>query len=409
MFISYSACVIDRFEDFKWDEIKTPIRVEELHKLLKLSGYEKTKTQKLINGFRQGFSIGYQGSKNRRDTADNLPLKELGTQTDLWNKVMKEVNLGRYSGPYREQELPFEYFIQSPISLVPKAGGQTRLIFHLSYNFRNRNKSVNAEMPDVICSVHYRDLDHAIKNCLSLLKEANELAETGMVGIIYFSKTDLKSAFRILPILVIDRAWLLMMAIDPETNEKFFFIEKCLPFRASISCALFQAFSDALHHITQFLIKKKNRITNYLDDFLFIVLLQLECNKFMQTFLDMCKQINCPVAEEKTELATTDIVFLGVLLNGILHCLSIPEDKRRKAVNRLQLMMSKKKAKIKEIQSLTGILNFFNRAIVPGRAFTRRMYAKLTTKNTLGKKLQQHHHVYLDQEFKKDCEVWLMF
>ena len=66
-------------------------------------------------------------------------------------------------------------------------------------------------------------------------------------------------------------------------------------------------------------------------------------------------------------------------------------------------------ATIKEVQKLTGLLNFLNRAIVPGRVFTRRMYAKIQTTNAQGRKLKSHHHVTVDKEFKKDMHIWELF
>ena len=53
---------------------------------------------------------------------------------------------------------------------------------------------------------------------------------------------------------------------------------------------------------------------------------------------------------------------------------------------------------------MTGLLNFLNKAITPGRAFTRRMYAKAS-----GLTLKPHHHIRLDREFRSDCEVWCNF
>ena len=58
---------------------------------------------------------------------------------------------------------------------------------------------------------------------------------------------------------------------------------------------------------------------------------------------------------------------------------------------------------------MTGILNFINKVVVPGRTFTRRMYSKLTLCGTSGIKLKQHHHVRLDSEFVSDCHMWLSF
>ena len=61
------------------------------------------------------------------------------------------------------------------------------------------------------------------------------------------------------------------------------------------------------------------------------------------------------------------------------------------------------------MQKLTGTLNFLNRAIVPGHAFTRGMYERLTLKDKKGELLKGHHHVSLNAEFLTDCKMWLEF
>ena len=94
----------------------------------------------------------------------NLKLS-VGSEVDLWNKVMKEVKLKRFAGPYKEEEIPFEYFIQSPVGLVAKDGGKdTGLIFHLSYP-RNKGTSVNANIPVERCTVRYPDFSEAVRLC----------------------------------------------------------------------------------------------------------------------------------------------------------------------------------------------------------------------------------------------------
>ena len=225
----------DYYQNYDWDRINMPIKVDILENMLINYKYNEDKTKYLVDGFKQGFSIGYCRPQERNDTADNLPLNNLGTETDLWNKVMKEVKLNRYAGPYPFEDLPIkDSFIQFPIGLVPKASNQTRLIFHLSYDFKNGNTSVNANTPHEICHVRYRDLDHVIDTCIKLMNKQGH-------GTIFFSKTDIKSAFCLVPVLVLHRKWLVLMAEDPQTKEKAFFIDMCLPFGASISCAVFQA------------------------------------------------------------------------------------------------------------------------------------------------------------------------
>ena len=110
------------------NSIVTPIKVDVLHRFLRDSNYDEQKTKFLIDGFTNGFDLGYRGPTNRRDLSDNIPIKEhIGSKLDMWNKIMKEVELGRYAGPFKKP--PFDNYIQSPIGLVPKAGNKTRLIF----------------------------------------------------------------------------------------------------------------------------------------------------------------------------------------------------------------------------------------------------------------------------------------
>ena len=144
---------------------------------------------------------------------------------------MKEVKLGHYAGPFCD--IPYDNYMESPIGLVPKDNGrQTRLIFHLSYNFPSGDKSLNFYTPTEMYSVSYRDLDQTVHNCLRLLSRIEGKCD------IYYSKTDVRSAFRVVPLLPSQYKWLIMKAKYPLTGKTYFFIDKCLPFGVSISCAI---------------------------------------------------------------------------------------------------------------------------------------------------------------------------
>ena len=188
-----------------------------------------------------------------------------------------------------------------------------------------------------------------------------------------------------------------------------------MPFGASISCAIFQEISNAIHAVIIFRLNRcktgSKAVTNYLDDFLFIACLKATCNEMVTCFMTLCSEINMPLSEEKTEWADTFIVFLGILLDGIRKLLIIPEEKRIKAINVIKNILMKSKATVKEIQCLTGLLNFLTKVIIPGRAFTRRLYSKIGRTGNQPKKpnLKHYHHIYLDKEFKWDCETWLIF
>ena len=371
----------------------------------------------LVEGFREGFTLGYEGPSGHKDESDNIPFSPgVGDKFELWDKIMKEVKLKRFLGPWAKGNIPFDEYIQSPVGLIPKAEGQTQLIFHLSYNFKNGNQSINHWTPNEICTIKYRDLDHAIKNCVGFIRMRKSGADkkggnSVVFDYLFFGKTDLKNAFCWLPMSKRFWKFLMLKAENPKTGEWMFFVDKCMPFGASISCVHFQRLSNALKHIVESLEQVYNIITNYLDDFLFIHYLRQVCNRIMRRFLLVCEMINFPVAEDKTEWASTIVTFLGLMLNGWTFTLMVPDEKKWKVINILSKFYNAKKVTIKDIQILTGVLNFLNKAIVPGRVFTRRFYNKLQTKmtNGSGKQLKQFHHVNIDKEMKNDCETWLTF
>ena len=258
--------------------------------------------------------------------------------------------------------------------------------------------------------VHYNDLDAAVMSCLRVSKELEEIF--GANAPIFLAKSDLLSAFRMLPIKVQHWRWLVMKAYHPVTGRLQYFVDKCLPFGASISCAHFQRFSNALCHIVQAVTGRRFSITNYLDDFLFVDISEERCNGLVSSFLEICKKIQLPVSEEKTEWASTKITFLGILLSGDTLTLGIPTEKRDKALRLLSTVMDSKKTTVKNLQVLTGFLNFLGRAVFPGRAFTRRIYAKFATKQGTTKaerKLKSYHHIKIDSELRFDCRVWWEF
>ena len=377
------------FTNYNLSEIVTPVKADRLRSLLEDVGYDMEKTQYLFNEFTEGFSLCYQGplSTGKR-LAPNLKLR-VGSKVELWNKMMKEVELGRFAGPYDEP--PFDNFVQSPVGLVPKDKGlKTRLIFHLSYP--KKGESVNSGIPRSKCTVKYPDFEEAIKLCL---KEG--------VGC-KIAKSDMSSAFRHVPLRRDQWHLLVIKPTQPETHKIFYFMDKCLLFGSSISCAIFQAISDAIAFIVQKRMKKEN--VNYLDDYLFAAALKLECDRQVQEFLAVCEDISFPVALEKTYWGMTLLVFLGLLLDSEKQMVCIPQEKIEKALEMIQEFLNKKnrKATVLQFQKLCGHLNFLCRCVLPDRVFLRRLYAQ-----TSNPALKPHHHVKISAENRLDPITWQMF
>ena len=338
------------------------------------SGYDREKTKFVVDGFKERFELNYQGSRTVKRTAPNLKIQPgVGSKVKLWNKVMKEVKVGQYTGPFKIP--PFDFFIQSPIGLVPKDNGtKTRLIFHLSYPRRNAMGgpcvSVNAGIPKDSCTVKYPTFDEAVQLCLSEGKTCK------------MAKSDMSMAFRHTPIKRKDWMLLFLKATHPVTQITYFFCDKCLPFGSSTSCAIFQQISDAIAHLV--FVRTLKRNINYLDNYFFVMRLQVNCDQQVKVFLWVCQQIQFPVSMDKTVFSSAILVFLGLLLDTDRQIVCIPYEKAQKALDMIAFVLNQRNRKvtIHQLQKLTGYFNFLCQCVIPGRAFTQCMYA-LTSGNLL--------------------------
>ena len=179
------------------------------------------------------------------------------------------------------------------------------------------------------------------------------------------AKTDIKSAFRILTINPQDYH-LLGIKWSGQYYDKF------MPMGCSSSCKTFETFSTAVEWIAQDKLGIANHI-HLLEDFLLIQTTESQCSRSLGLFLELCDFLGIPMAPEKTFGPSTILTFAGVEL-GTIRCESrLPEDKLLKCKQLIAEFIKKKKATLRELQSLTGVLNFPCSVVVPGRCFLRRL------------------------------------
>lgn len=339
-----------------------------------------SKATTLLSGFKFGFSLHYSGPRLPTDAKN---LKSARENPDiLMQKIRKELDAGRVAGPFMYRPIPTLRI--SPLGLVPKGKevGQFRVIHHLSYP---ENSSVNDFIDPTKCSVTYSSIDEAVEIIQTFGKHT--LA----------SKSDVRSAFRLLPISPTD-----FDLLGFKINDQFYF-DKCLPFGASISCALFEEFASFLH----WLVAKHHpggAVVHYLDDFLFLGKQGTNhCKDLLDTFKDVCKMLGVPIADEKTISPTTCLTFLGIEIDTVEMTIRIPKDKLAELRQKISDSINCKKVTLKQMQSLLGSLNFACRVITPGRAFCRRLID-----STIGVK-KQHHRIRLSNNLKADLLIWKEF
>ena len=295
-------------------------------------------------------------------------------------KLNKEASLGRIAGPFPQP--PLGEMVFSPLGLQPKkVPGQFRVIHHLSFP---KGYSVNDGIPFDSATVKYASVGQAI----------NHIVQTGPQC--YLAKTDIQSAFRILPVHPSDYPLLGFRWRDQ------YYYDRCLPMGCSSSCSIFEKFSTSLEWIISQ--KLKNVIVlHILDDFLFISPTLSGCQMALDQFSAICLDLGVPLAPEKTVGPAQVLEFAGIRLDTVDMAASLPPDKVSKFMGYLESMLSAKSVQLKEIQGLAGMLNFACSVIAPARAFSRRLY------NLSIGLSRPYHHKKITNQVKLDLRVWRTF
>ena len=326
----------------------TPIKSTRLNYYL--NGYDEDLRKQLVVGFSDGFRIS-SFNDCHNDNDKNSKSASLKPKI-IKEKIDKEVSLGRFSGPYIVP--PFDKYIISPLGIrEKKTPGEYRVIHNLSYPYDET--SVNSNIPRECATVQYATISDAIKHI--------NFHGRGC----FLAKTDIKSAFRLLPVHPDDRH-LLGLKWDG-----YYYFDTCLPMGCSSSCKLFEMFSTSLEWI---ILQKLNNVNviHVLDDFLFIAPTFDLCEAALNIFLKICMDIGVPIAEEKTMGPSQVLPFVGIELDTKLMVARLPVDKIEKFSNLVQEVIHSKSIKLHQLQSLCGMLNFASGIITPARAFNRRLY-----------------------------------
>ena len=162
------------------EPICTPLRPQNFARYLSTHP-DKVVVQRLLHGIQYGFDIGYRGPVAGH-TSPNLVSAHAHPDV-IDAHLRKECKAGRIAGPFPAPPLPD--LRCSGLGVVPKKGGDWRVIYHLSAPFGH---SINDHIDPNKFSLRYSSVDDAVSICQKLGRGT------------LLAKINLKNAFRQCPV-----------------------------------------------------------------------------------------------------------------------------------------------------------------------------------------------------------------
>lgn len=335
----------------------------------RLGGYDERDV--VLEGIASGFRLGV--------TQPDVPRAAAGSKLDevVRKKLDSELESGRILGPFAVP--PVADLQISPVMTVEKKEkGKFRMIHNLSAPY---GRSVNDAIPGDVKSVSYCRLTDVVDLIL----------RTG--GGHFMSKTDIKDAFRICPIHRDDWKWLGMKVGNS------YLVDTVLPMGCGSSCAVFQTLTRAICWMAEREMPGL-QIFGYLDDFLLCSKDFQSAERHLSAFKDLCVQLGVPLAGDKTEGPSRQMVFLGIGIDTVRCELYLHEERRESAIKKLRAFVRKRSAMRKEWQSLVGTLSFLSSVVLPGKAFMSRVSERLKS---------DKRWIANDAMVKLDLKSWVSF
>jgi hypothetical protein len=311
----------------------------------------------LTSGFTKGFSIGFNGFRDRLVISPNHPSADL-QQEVLSKQLAEEVKNGWIS---EFPLVPNPRFIGSPLGMTEKSSGGWRRIHDLSWN---GVLSINAGI--WVPPFEYGSFDQLIDAVLGFGK-----------GCVIF-KLDVDSAFRLLPVAVRDR-----QLLGFSFRGKFY-TENRLPFGLSSSPWLFDRFMDALTFVLSKAVSPKIsfKLIRYCDDLAIVTGSLDDALIVRDTFVKLAASLGAPFSAKKLKAEgnpDTKCIFLGCGINTETMTSFIPANRKTEAINLCEKAAELSSFRLDFLQSLVGKLSFAARILPLFRPFLRPLFDMMSS------------------------------
>ena len=335
----------------------------------------------IVGGLRDGFRVGFNYASHGCVSAKRNMLSASQHPEVIDAYLEEECTQGRIIGPLDTQEAEGVHISRFGVIPKPHKPGCWRLILDLSHP---EGASVNDGIDQALSSLSYVSVDDIVDSILSLGQGA------------LLAKIDVRSAYRVVPVHPEDRM-LLGMCWKGKV-----YVDATLPFGLRSAPKIFTAVADALEWILR--LRGVRNVKHYLDDFIVVgPPRSLECKENLDTMRCTCRELNLPLAEEKSVGPATLLDFLGIELDTVQMEIRLPEGKLVRTKELVASWRGRKSCRVRELQSLVGSLQHACKVVHPGRTFMRRMH------ELLSRAKRGSDYLRLNKDFRADVEWWHAF
>lgn len=332
----------------------------------------------VLEGFRCGFSIGYEGPYQPRFTPNSVSTLKNPKAVDDF--LAKETASGRIKGPFEEP--PFQVMVCSSLNMIPKSTpGQFRPILDLSLP---KGISVNDCIPQVAKSTVYPSVQDAVL----LIQKLGPGC--------FLAKEDFKAAFRQIGVKP-EQYWLLGL----EWKGSFFH-DTVLPQGCASSCQIFQRVAQSIKWACKYKLNIPFSV-HYLDDTLIIASSKSECERAAAKYRGWSGAVGLIISPEKSAGPAQVLEFLGITLDTVRFESRLPADKIEKCRSYIAIMLRSVTTTLLDLQVVTGLLSFACAVVEPGRAFLRRLF------DLQAGATEPRDKIRLEDGAKSDLRIWLVF
>ena len=183
--------------------------------------------------------------------------------------------------------------------------------------------------------------------------------------------------------------------------ESAVYIDKALPFGLKSARKIFSAVADAVQWILYN--KGIQKRLHYSDNFILVAESLQLAERQKDILLSMFQKLNIPMEESKLEGPSTCLTFLSIEVDTVALQLHLPSDKPANLKDILCDSIQRRTMSKKDLQKLTGLLQFATKVVRPGRPCLRRLYAM----REIGS--HPNHFIRLNLPARTDIMWWYLF